>query len=88
TGILQEWSHLLGFEKQARILSGIKYDEDAKNREDLLKNELQNNIDFLQENTNAMLEEAIANGAVSALAVTVVECLDDLVTVRKWQGRT
>lgn len=35
-----------------------------------------------------MLEEAIANGAVSALAVTVVECLDDLVTVRKWQGRT
>ncbi|MCG5390922.1 phage tail protein, partial [Acinetobacter baumannii] len=88
TGILQEWSHLLGFEKQARILSGIKYDEDAKNREELLKNELQNNIDFLQENTNAMLEEAIANGAVSALAVTVVECLDDLITVKKWQGRT
>ncbi|EMB9938584.1 phage tail protein, partial [Acinetobacter baumannii] len=42
----------------------------------------------LEQNTNAMLEEAIANGAVSALAVTVVECLDDLVTVKKWQGRT
>lgn len=42
----------------------------------------------LEQNTNAMLEEAIANGAVSALAITTVNSLSDLDDLNKWDGRT
>ena len=35
-----------------------------------------------------MLQEAIANGAVSALAITTVESLSDLNDLNKWDGRT
>lgn len=88
TAILQEWSHLLGFEEQARKLSGIKYDQEAQARENQIKNELQSNIDYIDQNTSAMLQEAIANGTVSALAVTTVNTVEDLNTLIKWDGRT
>lgn len=88
TAILQEWSHLLGFEEQARKLSNIKYDESAQLRENQIKAELQSSIDFIEQNTSAKLQEAIANGTVSALAITTVESESDLAELIKWDGRT
>lgn len=88
TAILQEWSHLLGFEEQARKLSNIKYDESAQLRENQIKAELQSNIDFIEQNTSAKLQEAIANGTVSALAITTVESESDLANLLTWDGRT
>lgn len=88
TAILQEWSHLLGFEEQARKLSNIKYDELAQLRENQIKAELQSTIDFIEQNTSAKLQEAIANGTVSALAITTVESESDLAELIKWDGRT
>lgn len=88
TAILQEWSHLLGFEEQARKLSNIKYDESAQLRENQIKAELQDSINFIEQNTNAMLQEAVANGAVSALAITTVNTVADLNVLSKWEGRT
>lgn len=88
TAILQEWSHLLGFEEKARKLANIKYDLEAKLREEQIKNELANSIDDLDKNTSAKLDEAIKNGAVSSLAVTTVKNIADLETAAKWDGRT
>lgn len=88
TAILQEWSHLLGFEEQARKLSNIKYDESAQLRENQIKAELQDSINFIEQNTSAKLQEAIANGTVSALAITTVENESDLADLLKWDGRT
>ncbi|MEO4145292.1 hypothetical protein [Acinetobacter pittii] len=88
TAILQEWSHLLGFEEKARKLANVKYDLEAKLREEQIKNELNNSLDDLDKNTSAKLEEAIKNGAVSALAITTVETVDDLESLSKWDGRT
>ncbi|MBU3084516.1 hypothetical protein [Acinetobacter seifertii] len=88
TAILQEWSHLLGFEEKARKLANVKYDLEAKLREEQIKNELKNSIDDLDKNTSAKLQEAIANGAVSALAITTVESKSDLAELIKWDGRT
>lgn len=88
TAILQEWSHLLGFEEQARKLSNIKYDESAQLRENQIKAELQDSINFIEQNTSAKLQEAIANGTVSALAITTVENESDLAELIKWDGRT
>lgn len=47
-----------------------------------------NSLGNLEKNTNAMLEEAIANGAVSALAITTVETVDELEDLNAWEGRT
>lgn len=47
-----------------------------------------NKLGNLEQNTNAMLQEAIANGTVSALAITTVETIDELDTLNKWDGRT
>lgn len=47
-----------------------------------------NKLGNLEQNTNAMLEEAIKNGAVSALAITTVNSTNDLNTIEKWDGRT
>ncbi len=88
TAILQEWSHLLGFEEQARKLSNIKYDESAQLRENQIKAELQDSINFIEQNTSAKLQEAIANGTVSALAVITVNSLSDLSDLITWEGRT
>lgn len=88
TAILQEWSHLLGFEEQARKLSNIKYDESAQLRENQIKAELQDSINFIEQNTSAKLQEAIANGTVSALAITTVESESDLANLLTWDGRT
>lgn len=88
TAILQEWSHLLGFEEQARKLSNIKYDESAQLRENQIKAELQDSINFIEQNTSAKLQEAIANGTVSALAITTVDTVSDLSALLTWEGRT
>ncbi|HFX6352709.1 DUF2460 domain-containing protein [Acinetobacter baumannii] len=70
-------------------------DEDVKNLNiyvDSLNEETRNDffdkLGQLEQNTNAMLEEAIANGAVSALAITTVNSLSDLDDLNKWDGRT
>ncbi|OTG58821.1 hypothetical protein B9T36_10815 [Acinetobacter sp. ANC 4204] len=47
-----------------------------------------NSLGNLEKNTNAMLEEAIANGAVSALAITTVDSISDLDSISTWDGRT
>lgn len=47
-----------------------------------------NKLGNLEQNTNAMLEEAIKNGAVSALAITTVNAVADLNALSKWDGRT
>ncbi len=36
----------------------------------------------------SIMDEAINEGTINALTVITVECLDDLTTVRKWQGRS
>lgn len=48
-----------------------------------------NQLGNLEQNTNAMLEEAIKNGAVSALAITTVNTVADLENLENiWDGRT
>lgn len=47
-----------------------------------------NKLGSLEQNTNAMLEEAIKNGAVSSLAITTVNSFNELNTIAKWEGRT
>lgn len=47
-----------------------------------------NKLGNLEQNTNAMLQEAVANGAVSALAITTVNTVTELNTLSKWDGRT
>lgn len=47
-----------------------------------------NKLGNLEQNTNAMLEEAIKNGAVSALAITTVETEEELEDLSAWDGRT
>ncbi|ENU07736.1 hypothetical protein [Acinetobacter calcoaceticus] len=45
-------------------------------------------LNILQSNVYAMLEEAIANGTVSALAITTVDTVDGLLDLNTWAGRT
>jgi len=52
------------------------------------REEFLSNILNLKSNVDAMLDEAIANGAVSALAITTVDQLSDLDNLTKWDGRT
>lgn len=47
-----------------------------------------NKLGNLEQNTNAMLQEAIKNGAVSALAITTVSTVDELEALSVWDGRT
>ncbi|MEQ1298863.1 hypothetical protein ABLT94_13385 [Acinetobacter soli] len=47
-----------------------------------------NKLGNLEQNTNAMLQEAIKNGAVSALAITTVSTIDELEALSVWDGRT
>ncbi|MCZ3128416.1 hypothetical protein NYY92_11360, partial [Acinetobacter baumannii] len=86
--ILQEKDHTIDLEKQSRILADEDFDAQAQTRENLIKNDLQSQLDFVSENTTNQLEEAIANGAVSALAITTVDSLSDLDDLNKWDGRT
>uniref|UniRef100_UPI003009EC89 tail fiber domain-containing protein n=1 Tax=Acinetobacter ursingii TaxID=108980 RepID=UPI003009EC89 len=52
------------------------------------RDEFYNNLGNLEKNTKAMLDEAIKNGAVSALAVITVNALADLSDLSVWEGRT
>lgn len=95
TAILQEWKHLVDFETQARILADISYDELAKIREENLKQYLLqvfashiDDFNAFQAQIYSQLDEAISNGAVSALAVISVDSINDLSTLNKWSGRT
>lgn len=76
-------------------VTGNLTDEDIKNLNiyvnslnDETREEFLNNLLTLKSNVDAMLEEAIANGAVSALAITTVDQLADLEGLSKWDGRT
>jgi hypothetical protein len=55
---------------------------------DETRDDFYNSLGNLEKNTNAMLEEAIANGAVSALAITTVDSISDLDSISTWDGRT
>lgn len=46
-----------------------------------------NSLGSLEKNTKAMLDEAIKNGAVSALAITTVNEIKDLEDLNAWDGR-
>ncbi|MBU3083160.1 hypothetical protein [Acinetobacter seifertii] len=56
---------------------------------DETRDEFYNNLGNLEKNTKAMLDEAIKNGAVSALAITTVNTVADLENLENiWDGRT
>lgn len=55
---------------------------------DETRDEFYNNLGNLEKNTKAMLDEAIKNGAVSALAITTVNSVEDLEDLNAWDGRT
>lgn len=55
---------------------------------DETRDEFYNNLGNLEKNTKAMLDEAIKNGAVSALAILTVESEEDLEDLNAWNGRT
>lgn len=77
---------------------GVKYwlnDTDIKNLgvyvnslNDETRDDFFSKLGNLEQNTNAMLEEAIKNGAVSSLAVTTVRSVSELSEITKWDGRT
>lgn len=84
TALLQERSTQLDLEKQARILADIHYDSLATNRENLLNVKIEEINDIV----NKKIDEAISNGAVSALAIVSLNNLLDLDNLIKWNGRT
>lgn len=55
---------------------------------DETRDEFYNNLGNLEKNTKAMLDEAIKNGAVSALAIITVETVEELEDLNAWEGRT
>lgn len=55
---------------------------------DETRDEFYNNLGNLEKNTKAMLDEAIKNGAVSALAITTVDTVEELEDLSAWGGRT
>lgn len=55
---------------------------------DETRDEFYNNLGNLEKNTKAMLDEAIKNGAVSALAITTVDTVEELEDLNAWEGRT
>lgn len=55
---------------------------------DETRDEFYNNLGNLEKNTKAMLDEAIKNGAVSALAITTADTVEELEDLSAWEGRT
>ncbi|WP_216069821.1 hypothetical protein [Acinetobacter seifertii] len=55
---------------------------------DETRDEFYNNLGNLEKSIKAMLDEAIKNGAVSALAITTVDTVEELEDLNAWEGRT